>query len=521
VSVYIPAKVPKALHKKVTGIIADVSKFAQLHKIQDKDTKCPVQWNSSPMQEKIFEAVKQGHNRIIIGKARQVYATTGCKMVLNQMAYATPYEAMHAVVSMRADSATMLLDDYRRWIEDPPSVLKRPIASKAKTIIKYGDTGASVQAFTSRSVDGLRSFTPVAALISEAGYAPDLEEVIAAADAAVGEGLLMVESTVKNPADYFSKLLLNAPSNGWHLLTMYWWEHPAYRDEVIPEEFLENGVFVPTVEEEQLSVKLNTHLDPHQLSWRRRVRRRVGIHKFDREYPGCLDDCFRSRDGGYYDESLMQNITVVPHPHSDRVVIESVHATDSYVIGVDIAGGVGQDYSALTVVSVSTMQPVYFERNNRATPSQWAHRVIQVATQYNQALCLIESNNHGAATLLEMNHCGYRRLWVNPDGKPWTTTLKSKLEALDTLREALPIITVLPQCTWMELRGLTIAPGKIAPEAPKGSHDDAAISIALAYRALRDVPKQRRDAAPTTQARIKDLIDASRARRTRSKSLPF
>ena len=86
-SVYIPAKVPPALHKKVSGIIGDVSKFAQLHKIQDKDTKCPVQWNSSPMQDKIFEAVKQGHNRIIIGKARQVYATTGCKMVLNQMAW--------------------------------------------------------------------------------------------------------------------------------------------------------------------------------------------------------------------------------------------------------------------------------------------------------------------------------------------------------------------------------------------------------------------------------------------------
>jgi hypothetical protein len=120
-----------------------------------------------------------------------------------------------------------------------------------------------------------------------------------------------------------------------------------------------------------------------------------------------------------------------------------------------------------------------------------------------------------------MNNCGYRRLWTDTKGKPWTTTLKSKLEMLDCLRECLPIITILPQCTWMELRGLTIAPGKVAPEAPKGSHDDAAISIALAYRALRDVPKQRREMTQTTTARIKDLIDASRARRTRSRNLPF
>ena len=38
-SVFVPSKVPSALHSKVTGIIGDVSKFAQLHKIQDKDTK--------------------------------------------------------------------------------------------------------------------------------------------------------------------------------------------------------------------------------------------------------------------------------------------------------------------------------------------------------------------------------------------------------------------------------------------------------------------------------------------------
>ncbi len=517
-TVFVPSKVPASLHKKVSTVVGDLDKFAKLHKVQDKQTKRPIAWNSSPMQKKIFDAVKAGHNRILIGKARQVYATTGCKMVLNQMSYATPYEAMHAVISMRADSATMLLDDYRRWIEDPPSVLKRPIASKAKTVIKYGDTGASVQAFTSRSVDGLRSFTPVAALISEAGYAPDLEEVIAAADAAVGEGLLMVESTVKNPADYFSSLLKGAPSNGWHLLTMYWWEHPAYRDEVIPDEFLP---FEPTKEEEQLQVKLGTHLDHHQLSWRRRVRRRVGPNKFDREYPGCLEDCFRSREGGYYDESLMQNMTVMPNSQNKWTLIEEPHPNDAYVVGVDIAGGVGLDFSALAVVSVSTMQPVYFERCNRSTPAQWAHRVIQIASKYNTATVLAESNNMGAAFILEMNNCGYRKQWLNPKGKPWVTTLQSKLDAFDTLREALPVITVMDMHTHIELRGLTIMPGKFAPEAPKGAHDDCAMALALAYRALRDVPKIIREPRAGTVTRIKDLIDGARARRIRSKALPF
>ena len=107
-------------------------------------------------------------------------------------------------------------------------------------------------------------------------------------------------------------------------------------------------------------------------------------------------------------------------------------------------------------------------------------------------------------------------------GKPWTTTLQSKLEAFDTLREALPLIRILDRPTWLELRSLTIPAGKVAPEAPKGGNDDSAVALALAYRCLRDVPSSWRTAAVhSNRTRIDDLIAASRARRIRSHQLPF
>tara|TARA_R110000772_G_scaffold118831_9_gene224679 strand:- start:1096 stop:1674 length:579 start_codon:yes stop_codon:yes gene_type:complete len=192
-------------------------------------------------------------------------------------------------------------------------------------------------------------------------------------------------------------------------------------------------------------------------------------------------------------------------------------------MGADIGGGVGGDYSALCVVSVSTRQVVYTERNNTSTPAAWAHRVIQVASRYNQALVLAESNNHGHAFLLEMNNCMYRNQWLNPkNGKPWVTSLQSKLDAFDTLREALKLVQILDRPTWLELRSLTIMPGKVAPEAPKGSHDDSAMACALAFRCLRDVPSTwRTHALQSSRTRIDDLIAASRARRIRSSSLPF
>ena len=520
---FIPGRVPPGMQLQVGGMLADLPAFCQLHRVQDKDSKRPVPFVPSPMQTKIFEAVAAGYKRILVFKARQVYATTGCKMVLHHLAYTTPHEAMYAVVSMRDDSATALLDDARRWLEDPPALLQRPIRTKARSRIQYDDTGASLQAFTSRSSTGLRSFTPAAAVLSEAAFAPDLEETLAQLDAAVGDGLLILESTANNPADFFSQMVKAAPENGWRLITMYWWEHPAYCDppEMVPADFM------GTLTDYEKDIQREYGLTPGQLHWRRRTEARIGsTYKFRREYPACMDDAFIDREGGYFEETLMGDIHVVEHAlhgNAHGREIEAPQPHDKYVMGVDIGGGVGGDYSALCVVSVSTRQVVYAERNNRITPAAWAHRVIQVASRYNQALVLAESNNHGHAFLLEMDTCGYRQQWRNPrTGKPWVTTLQSKLDAFDTLRESLQLMSILDRPTWLELRSLTIPPGKVAPEAPKGAYDDAAVACALAFRCLRDVPGSwRTQALHSNRTRIDDLITKARARRIRSSVLPF
>ena len=524
-SIYIPPSIPAELHPKVTGLVGDPSRFCRLHKVQDKDSKREIPFDPVPMQVKIFNAVKRGHKRIICIKARQVAATTACKMVLHQQWMSTPTAALFALVSLRAESATALLDDNRRWMHHPPAILQRQLDTRAKGELRLADTGATLKAFTSRSSTGLRSFSPKAVLLSEFAFALDQEELLAQALSAVGDGLLMIESTANNPGDRFSELIAGAPENGWHLITHWWQEEPKYCDlgySLDPEELQE--VFGEWSEEE-LQLKEAYNLSNGQLAWRRRYLATLGPYKFRREYPACLDDCFLGREGGYYGEEVLQGIHVIEHElHGSKHgrEIEPPHPHDRYVMGVDIGGGVGGDYSALCVVSVSTMQPVYTERNNRITPAAWAHRAIQVASRYNQALMLAESNNHGHAFLLEVSHCGYRQQWRAPGGKPWVTTLQSKLEAFDTLRESLQVVKVMDRVSWMELRSLTIPAGKVAPEAPNGAHDDSAMAMALAYRCLRDIPSSwRTHALQSGRTRIDDLIAHSRARRIRSAHLPF
>ena len=520
---FVPGTVPVAMRAQVAQLIAPVDSFTKLHKVQDKASKKPVPFNPMPMQEKIFKAVEAGHNRIACIKARQVTCTTGCKMVLHHMAYTHHHAAMCAIISMREDSAVALLDDNRRWLLDPPELLRRPLRTSSASVIQYDDTGASLRAFTSRSQTGIRSFDPIAALVSEAAYAPDLEETLAQADAAVGEGLLIIESTVKNPGDHFANIIRDAPDNGWHIISMWWWEHPTYFD---PANTFDVDEFEADLSDGERDLQQRYHLSLGQLHWRRRKVLSIGEYKFRREYPGCLDDCFLSRKGGYFGDELMEDIHQLTFDALGDTAgreLESPQASDRYVVGVDIGGGVGGDWSVMQVVSIATMQPVYMERSNTVTPADWAHRVIHVASRYNNAIVLAEGNNHGHAFLLEMHHCRYRNLWVNPKGgKPWTTTLQSKLDAFDSLREALQIIKVMDHTTWMELRALTIPAGKVAPEAPKGMHDDCAMALALAYRAMRDVPSSwRTEALHSGRDRVTELINRSRARKIRAKALPF
>lgn len=472
-------------------VLGDVGLFAQLHKVQDKASKAMVPLRALPMQARIFAAVRAGHRRILIIKARQVAATTGAKMVLHHQAYTTPHAAMHAVISLREDSAEALLDDPKRWAAHIPRPLQRPTKSTA-TAIRYTDTGASIRAYTSRSRTGLRSFAPAAALISEAAFAPDLAEVLAQVDAAVGEGLLIVESTANAPGDAFSELVLGAPENGWHLITLWWWEHPAYR--LDPAEVPAD--FTPTPEEAEEQARYG--LDLCQLAWRRKKVGLITLEKFRREYPGCLSDCFLSTSGLYYSAAETGHIGLLSAWGSPA-------AHPACVLGVDVGGGVGRDFHALVVLCAITGQPVAWERNNSLSPAQWAQRVLEVASLFSRGgppLILCESNNHGHVVIDRLEQARYRNLWRDPQGgRPWTTTMQSKLEAHGELRAHLPMIAALPPEILYELQALQIPAGKLCPEAPAGGHDDYAMALALGYRALRDVPPSVRRYLHTPPAR--------------------
>lgn len=518
---YIPPSTPAQYAAAWQTVLGDLPSFAQLLKIKEKSGSAYIPFVANEAQQSLWRTL-DASNRVIVVKARQVGVSTAVRAWQFHRAYAANGPETYALLSVHERSAKGLRRLDRAWQQQLHQIVPRPLSIDSAEETIYADTGAGVAAYTTGGRYGTRSFVHTGAHLTEFAFYADPDEVLAQTLATASDrGSVVIESTADRPGSMFEKLALGAPGNGWALWTYWWWQHQPYAAPALPADWAR------TAEEEALAQRYG--LSDLQLAWRRAKILELGSQeKFRREYPACLEDAFVAGAGGYYENTTLDAIQVV-EPSALRglggmegVQLEPPQPGDRYVMGVDVGAGVGGDYSAMAVISVSTQQPVYIARSNRCTPVQWAHEVVRIASLYAHALVLVESNNHGNVVLHELRLTRYQHLWAHPEtGKDWTTTLQSKLQAHSALREALQLIRVLDRATWMELRSLVVPPGKLAPEAPLGGHDDLAMALALAYRAMADVPPGWRVSSYTAaQTRVEDLISQARARRIRS-TLPF
>jgi hypothetical protein len=84
-----------------------------------------------------------------------------------------------------------------------------------------------------------------------------------------------------------------------------------------------------------------------------------------------------------------------------------------YAIDCDVSHGKGLDYSAFSVIDVSSLpyKQVATYRNNETSPGDYANLIAAVGHHYNDAYVLVENNDIGAqVTYILWNECGYENL---------------------------------------------------------------------------------------------------------------
>jgi len=164
-------------------------------------------------------------------------------------------------------------------------------------------------------------------------------------------------------------------------------------------------------------------------------------------------------------------------------------AMHAYVMGVDTAEGLGHgDYSCVQVLDVGTGEQVAIW-HGRIPPDALAVEVTRLGLWYRDALCCVESNNHGLTTITVLRQLGYPRLFrqrslnrtTNKVSQEfgWRTTRTSKPLMIDDLGMALRNgeLTIYDRHTIAELRTFVRNDRGSMSGSP---YDDRVIALALA-----------------------------------------
>ena len=471
----------------VSHIIKNAVKFIQKLKIINKDGKL-VTLKLNNEQIRIIEALEKGDD-VLVAKARQIGSSTIISAYIFWKTYSSISPITCAILSHKLDSSKRLLKMHKTFYDNLPKALKRGLSCNNTTIMKFEDTGAEIIAVSAGGEGGLRSFTCNVLHMSEYAFAPAPEELKATAMSALNNGQLIIESTASHYNDALHQEIFKAERGEypWNFLFFPWFEHEEYSMELPKEP--NDGTFAGFSESEE-ALKARYNLTDEQLFWRKRQIVKMGLEKFRREYPATLEDAYAATGNTYLKDEDIKNIDIIRCDPAEWIKFSECVKWDAYAIGVDVAAGVGRDYSVIQVISKQTMQQVALFRSNTITPVNLAKRCQEISMLYNNALVLVESNNYGNVVLNELHHLSFYNVWKK-DGRDWVTTENSKALIFENLRKLIQegYIKCMDNITMSELRSLQVNDrGSIViPESTSTGHGDCAIAVALAYHALESV----------------------------------
>jgi len=471
----------------------------------------PFEFNDA--QTIVNEAIEKqlretGKVRVIILKARQMGLSTYTTARVFWKSY---YNAYNKSVVMAHDAATSdALFSMSRNIIDNMTDSFRPKFKKsnAKEIMfEHNDSGYRL--YTAGAPEAGRGTTPTIAHLSEVGFWTHDEKILAGLFQGISQAdgtEVILESTANGVGNAMHRLWMGAVNGENEYLPIFvpWFLMKEYRRKVSL-----GTIFERSPEEEILVTRFS--LDDEQLYWRRLKIAEGGVDKFRQEYPCTPEEAFIISGSNVFNlEKLSQ---LIPQPilakrefNFESSMMEDVQRgsieifkyptfEDSFVIGADVALGVGKDYSSAVIMNASRQVCAVY-RNNTIDPSQFGDLLFYLGRYYNNALLAVESNSMGIATLNRLTQMKYVNMYYQTkmsnvskeEGNRigWRTTSASKPAIIGFLKNAIEQDDV-----WIPSRIIIgelmnyVADDTGKTNAIVGHNDDTVIALAIALEVIR------------------------------------
>ncbi len=384
----------------------------------------PFKFNQA--QQKIHKAVEKqlkekGRVRVIILKARQQGIST---YTAGRVFWKTLYTPYTRSVVLAHDSATSdaLFTMSKQFIERMPGDTAPELVKSNAKEIKFAHNDSGFRLYTAGSPEAGRGTTPTILHCSEVAFWQNQEKILAGLFQGVSSAdgtEIILESTANGATGSFYEMWKKAEQglNDYVPVFLPWYMTLEYTMEV-------SGDFVRTKEEDALVELYNLTND--QLYWRRMKIGESGTTKFAQEYPATSEEAFQVSGANVFDIEKIEKLKIESatsirsfnpkmmswddQREGHLEIWEAPSFKEKYIIGADVALGVGQDYSAAVVMN-SKREVVGLYRNNRIDPSAFGKELFYLGRYFNNALLAVESNSMGVATLQKLKDMNYVNMY--------------------------------------------------------------------------------------------------------------
>ena len=499
--------------KKIEKSKNDFEDFArrQLRIITKDAAQGYVPFEFNEAQKKIHVAIEKqikekGRVRALVLKARQQGIST---YTAGRVFWKTFYTPHTRSVVIAHDSATSdaLFTMSKNFIDRMSDDFKPELIRSNAKEVKFSHNDSGFRLYTAGSPEAGRGTTPTILHCSECAFWQSDEKILAGLFQGVSSAdgtEIILESTANGATGAFYRMWKAAErgENDYVPIFLPWFMTKEYTM-TPPDNFERN------IQEEELSEEYD--LDNGQLWWRRMKIGEGGESKFRQEYPSTAEEAFVVSGKNVFNvEKLNKLETKAPKSlrefditmssweekrEGNLSIWESPGFDEKFIIGADVALGVGQDYSAAVVLNKGR-QVVAVYRDNRVDPAMFGRDLFYLGRYYNNALLAVESNSMGISTLQKLKEMKYVNLYyqtqianlTDEDGVRlgFRTTSASKPAIISNLKNWIDNdeVAIWSSDIVSELRDY-VSDDKGKTNASRGSTDDTVMSLAIAAEVYR------------------------------------
>ena len=333
-----------------------------------------------PFQEKVLHLFRD-NDYIITLKSRQLGISTlaaaySLWLMLfhkdkNVLALATTQATARNLVS----KTMFMYDQLPKWLR-LPAVEKNKLSLRLKN-------GSKITAKSSNA-DAARSEAVSLLLIDEAAFIDNIEETFTAAQQTLATGgQCMALSTPNGIGNWFHLTWDKAESgeNSFLPIKLPWTVHPernqAWRDQQ------------------------DSDLGP-----------RMAGQECDCDFLASGDTVFEPDDMLFYEETYLKEPLERRGVDGNLWIWEGVDYTKSYMVVADVARGDSTDYSAFHIFDIESCTQVG-EYKGKLSPKDFGNVLVGIASEFNDALLVVENANIGWATIEQILERQYGNLYYS------------------------------------------------------------------------------------------------------------